>query len=119
MRRNLAALLLFLAVASTAPPALAHADLVAATPEPGSVVPTSPMEVRLSFSEEVEPRFSGFEIVGGDGRSLPVGEIAVEGKAMAAPLTETLAPGKYRVDWHVLSADGHSIEGSYSFEVQP
>lgn len=119
MRRNLGALLFSLAMAHSVSPALAHAQLVTALPAPDGVIATSPTEVRLSFSEEIEPRFSGFEVFDSDGRGLSAGEITVDGKAMAAPLSETPAPGEYRVDWHVLSADGHSIEGSYTFEVRP
>jgi methionine-rich copper-binding protein CopC len=30
-----------------------------------------------------------------------------------------LAPGRYRVRWHVVSVDTHRTEGEYSFSVEP
>ena len=42
--------------------ALAHAELVTATPAPKSVVGALPQEVTLSFSEPVEARFSLFKV---------------------------------------------------------
>src|SRR3954453_13630231 len=62
MQRRLVSLLLVLSIACSGSEALAHAELVSATPQVGSVITLSPSEVRLRFSESVEPRFSGVEI---------------------------------------------------------
>jgi methionine-rich copper-binding protein CopC len=35
------------------------------------------------------------------------------------PLSETLAPGAYTVEWHALSADGHKTNGAFTFTVKP
>ena len=60
-----------LALFGSAPPALAHAELRRAMPQPGSVVSTSPPEVRLQFSEGIEGRFSGLDVVASNGAGSP------------------------------------------------
>jgi methionine-rich copper-binding protein CopC len=37
---------------------------------------------------------------------------------LTVPLEQTLAPGTYQVDWHVVSVDGHKTKGSYHFSVK-
>jgi methionine-rich copper-binding protein CopC len=61
---------LSLALLGSAPPALAHAELLRAMPQPGSAIPTSPSEVRLQFSEGIEGRFSGVEVAGSNGKRI-------------------------------------------------
>lgn len=101
------------------PPARAHADLLRATPQAGSVVAKSPLEVRLQFSEGIEARFSRVEIIGAEGKRVTLGRSQVQGTAMVVPITEPLFPGRYQVNWRVLSADGHKTNGSFTFEVGP
>jgi methionine-rich copper-binding protein CopC len=36
--------------------------------------------------------------------------------SLIVPLSAPLPDGKYRVDWQVLSADGHKTTGTYTFE---
>ncbi|MER8549763.1 MULTISPECIES: copper homeostasis periplasmic binding protein CopC [unclassified Mesorhizobium] len=98
--------------------ALAHARLVEATPEINSTIAAPPTEIRLRFSEPIEARFSGIDLSGPDGAKITT-EIAVQDKDMVAPVSRSLAPGVYQVDWHVLSADGHKVKGNFKFEVRP
>ncbi len=37
---------------------------------------------------------------------------------LTVPLEQTLTPGTYQVDWHVVSVDGHKTKGSYHFSVK-
>ena len=37
---------------------------------------------------------------------------------LTVPLDQTLTPGTYQVDWHVVSVDGHKTKGSYHFSVK-
>ena len=101
--------------------ALAHAFLNQAVPPVDGTVARSPSEIRLTFSEGVEPRFSGIKIATSDGRAIATGPaIRDPGDdkqlVLAVP---PLAPGRYKVSWHVLSVDTHRTEGAYSFTVGP
>jgi copper resistance protein C len=101
--------------------ALAHAFLDQAAPPVGATVATPPKEIRLTFSEAVEPRFSGIEVATSDGQAIATGP-AIRDPAddkklvLAIPL---FASGRYRVRWHVVSVDTHRTEGEYTFTVGP
>jgi copper resistance protein C len=99
--------------------ALAHGLLIQTVPAAEAVVAEPPVEISLSFNEQIEARFSGIDLLGPDGAAIAIGEIAVIDKNMVAPVLDSLLPGVYQVDWHVLSADGHKVAGSYKFEVKP
>src|ERR1700732_3734094 len=108
-------------VAMTPTAALSHAFLNEAAPLVGGRVPASPKEIRLTFSEGIEPRFSGIDLTTGDGRAIATGAAAVDpanDKQLVLALPP-LAPGRYRVRWHVVSVDTHRTEGEYSFSVAP
>lgn len=99
--------------------ALAHGLLVQTAPAADAAVAQPPVEISLNFNENIEARFSGIDLVGPDGAIVATGEITVDDKNMVAPVLGSLVPGVYQVDWHVLSADGHKVKGSYRFEVKP
>jgi hypothetical protein len=110
-----------IAAIGTAPAAaLSHAFLDAAIPLVGGTTPASPKEIRLTFSEAIEPRFSGIDLVTEDGRAISTAQATVdprEDKQLVLALPP-LAPGRYRVRWHVVSVDTHRTEGEYSFAVE-
>ena len=108
-----------LALFGSAPPVLAHAELLRAMPQPGSAIPTSPSEVRLQFSEGIEGRFSGVEVAAPTGKRIATGRAHIQGTALVVPIIAPLPPGVYRVNWHVLSVDSHKTQGSFTFEVRP
>ncbi len=102
--------------------ALAHADLASADPAAGATVKTAPTEVSITFTEEVEPKFSTIQVLDAGGKRVD------DGKAHTAPDNEKLlsvglkplAPGTYKVIWHAMSADdSHKTKGNYVFTVKP
>jgi copper resistance protein C len=101
--------------------ALAHAFLDQAAPPVGGTVQTAPKEIRLTFSEGVEPHFSGIEVMASDGHAIATGPALRDpgdDKQLVVAMPP-LAPGRYRVRWHVVSVDTHRTEGDYSFTVGP
>jgi hypothetical protein len=121
LRRRLFLHLAAIAAIGTAPAAaLSHAFLDAAIPLVGGTVPASPKEIRLTFTEAIEPRFSSIDLVTEDGRAISTAQATVDprdDKQLVLPLPP-LAPGRYRVRWHVVSVDTHRTEGEYSFAVE-
>jgi copper resistance protein C len=101
--------------------ALSHAFLDAAAPLVGGTMSGPPPEIRLTFTEAIEPRFSGIDLTTGDGRTIATGAAVVDpGNDKQLVLTlPPLGPGRYRVRWHVVSVDTHRTEGEYSFAVEP
>ena len=44
--------------------------------------------------------------------------ITLNQKQLIVPLADSLKPGTYTVDWHVVSVDGHKTKGHYTFSVK-
>jgi copper resistance protein C len=114
---NIAAALA-LACASTA--ALAHAHLEKAIPAVGAAV-ASPSEIRLEFSEGVEPKFSKVSITG-PGGAVPLGAAKTESgdrAVLIVPISKPLSAGAYTVHWQAVSVDTHHTQGTFEFTVKP
>jgi copper resistance protein C len=107
-----------LAIAGSATPVFAHAFLQHAEPGAGATLSAPPKRIALSFTEKLEPVFSGVAVTDSSGHGVEAGAVLIGGNAMVAPL-RPLAPGTYRVTWHAVSVDTHRTEGAYSFTVKP
>lgn len=103
------------------PAAQAHAFLDHANPPVGSTVPTAPQQIRLSFTQGLEPAFSRVELATAQGQPIQTSPATVDpSDNMQLVLTvPRLAPGRYRVTWHVVSVDTHPTEGTFEFEIRP
>ena len=102
--------------------ASAHARLVHASPKVGEVVRRSPTEVRLWFSETIELPLSRVTLAPPGGPEVPTGRLALDPQdrhVVVTPLPAGLPPGPYRLNWRVISVDGHRTEGDFTFRVQP
>jgi len=99
----------------------AHAFLDHAEPAVGSTVHATPAEVRIWFSERLEPAFSTAELQDASGRRVGTQDATVDASdpALLRMAVPPLAPGRYRVKWHVLSVDTHVTEGDFTFTVAP
>jgi methionine-rich copper-binding protein CopC len=107
---------------SFSPAAIAHALLVKAVPAVGGTVSASPADIKITFSEAVEPRFSKIVVTGADGRSVETGAASVDPgnhAMLIVPIKASLQPGTYKVMWHAVSVDTHTTQGSFSFDVKP
>ena len=98
--------------------ASAHAELVSTSPTSGSVLPTSPNQIVLTFSESVDPVPDSIRVVAGDGSVVDIGGIRQDGgKTTIAADVPTLADGTYVVAWRAVSADSHPVAGAFTFSV--
>jgi len=110
-----------LAFACAATDAFAHAQLEKAAPPVGGTV-ASPTEIRLEFSEGVEPHFSGVTLTSAGGASVPLGAAKTEASnpaVLIVPITKALTAGAYTVHWHAVSVDTHHTQGTFQFTVKP
>jgi methionine-rich copper-binding protein CopC len=120
MRKTLHSIAASLPLALAATAAFAHAQLLKATPAVGGTV-ASATEIRLEFSEGIEPKFSKVTLTGTDGASVPLGQAKTEaGNAavLIVPISKTLAPGAYKVHWQAISVDTHHTQGTFDFSVK-
>jgi len=121
MLRTLRAVLRVTAFVAFASDALAHAFLDHAAPAVGSTVRTTPVAVRVWFTQEIEPAFSTIRVVDAKGNVIASSDKAVDASdrtLLRLPLPP-LPAGTYRVVWRVLSVDSHVTEGDFTFEIAP
>jgi methionine-rich copper-binding protein CopC len=100
--------------------ALAHSGLQRAEPPVGSTLKRPPSEVKLFFSERLEPAYSTVRVEDGGGVRVDKEDSRVD-RANPFLLRTTLSPlarGKYTVIWRVLSVDSHVTEGRFSFQIE-
>lgn len=129
-------------------PASAHAWLNASIPGADSTIGTAPKEIKLTYSEPVEIRFSIFKVykvnapAGADAHTLHAaadglvaadlmkrGDDAARSDAGVANTVRSstdvvvrlkdLEPGAYVLMWRVLSVDTHTTQGSFIFTYTP
>jgi copper transport protein len=121
MRR--AGLVGIVAAAALALPASAwaHAALLQTVPVASRTINTAPTEVRMRFSEPVEPRFAIVSVTDATGRQVTDGDPASapgSPQTLVTPL-QRVPEGWYLVFWRVISADGHPVRGAFTFAVGP
>ena len=105
--------------------AVAHPKLVSATPAANAVV-TKPTKITLAFSENLVAPLSGIDLTmtGMPGMAnhdpMPIKGFTskVDGKTLTVTVPRALPAGTYLLQWHVVAADQHRIEGKHSFTVR-
>jgi len=87
----------------------------------GSTVRTAPADVKLWFTERLEPAFSRVEVVNEAGERVDRADGAVDpsNPRLLRTTLVPLAPGRYRVLWRVVSVDSHVTEGDFAFRLAP
>ncbi len=100
--------------------AQAHAELLLASPAPGTGLAQAPAAVVIKFSEPLNLALSRIEVLdstGADVGSGPTEAVPGDAQAMRRPLG-LLPTGQYIVRWTSVSTlDGHILQGSYAFAV--
>lgn len=100
-------------------PAAAHADQVTMSPTAGSVLEVAPTQVVLGFSEKINPLGTVVVVIDPTGAQVQEGATEVSGQRVIARVQPFEVPGKYRVNYRIVSADGHAISGTRSFTYAP
>ena len=100
--------------------ALGHSGLQRAEPPVESTLKRPPREVKLYFSERLEPDYSTVQVRDGRGAQVDRLDPHVD---PANPLLlrvtlQSLEHGTYTVIWRVLSVDSHVTEGRFTFRVE-
>jgi copper resistance protein C len=118
MRALLAALVAATAL-SAASVVFAHPLLLESSPAADAVVPASPARVVLRFNNRIETRLSRVRLVDERGQRHALTVVPGETADRLVADAPVLAPGRYRVEWQVLSADGHVVGGRFAFRIAP
>jgi methionine-rich copper-binding protein CopC len=108
---------LFLALQS---PAWAHAFLDHSEPKVGSTVTNSPTEVKIWFTQELEPAFSSIQVNNPQGKEVDKKDVHLDAKdkSLLEVSLPQLPSGAYTVTWHAVSVDTHRTQGHFEFTVK-
>jgi copper resistance protein C len=120
LRVLLVAATLVAATLVAATPAAAHSLLLESDPKAETTVAAAPAQLSLRFNNRIEKRLCRVRLLPDRGAPRAL-DVAVDDGALdrlTAGLP-ALAPGLYRVEWQVLSTDGHVVSGFFKFRVAP
>jgi copper resistance protein C len=97
----------------------AHAFLKDANPGVGSTIQTSPSEVRIRFTENIEPAVSSIQVFNTSGKEVDKRDLHLDRSdhALLHISLPPLAAGTYKVTWRVVSVDTHVTNGDFTFRV--
>ncbi len=95
----------------------AHSHLEESFPKKGEMVTEPLKEITLTYETNIE-QASTFTLKDANGNPIPVSSIAVEGNKLVGKLDDKLANGSYTINWKIIGADGHILEGEIPFSIQ-
>lgn len=118
-RKLLSALLGALALAAVmlagVGPASAHDVAESSSPAAGATVATAPEQVSVTFNNNPLGLGAEFAVKDAAGKDWADGPVEIVDNVAAQKLKPGAPAGQYTVVWRVASADGHPIEGSFTF----
>ncbi|MGH1459812.1 MAG: copper resistance CopC family protein [Paracoccaceae bacterium] len=97
--------------------AMAHSPLDGTTPANQATVSEMPAQVRLNFKGDI--RLTRVSITHADTNStdMDLGDQTAFMQEFALPMHD-MGAGVYVIEWRGLGADGHALNGTFSFTVE-
>ena len=103
---------LFLFFLSFVHNAFAHTGLESSLPQNGETITEELKQVTLTFESKIE-QGSTLEVQNSSGEAIPIDNISLSDNQMTGNLLDSLQNGDYQVNWNIIGADGHPIEGNF------
>ncbi|WP_170410285.1 copper resistance CopC family protein [Ruegeria atlantica] len=106
----------FALISMLASSAFAHSSVDTTTPEDGATVAEVPSEISFNFADDI--RLTKVNMIHQEAHTvtLDLGDQTSFGRAFALPL-QSMGEGTYRIEWRGLGADGHAMQGEFTFTV--
>ena len=115
--RTLLALAAMFAVLVPGAPAWAHNALTEASPAKNAELKEAPDGVKLKFLQKLDPDYTVIAVTDAQKQKVATSEPKIDGGTGSVTFDEPLANGAYTVAYQVVSTDGHTVKGSYTFTV--
>jgi copper resistance protein C len=118
--RRLGVALALVSLALTPNIAAGHAVLQRSEPSVESKLRRSPDEVKLYFSERIEPAYSSVRVLNDQDARVDRRDSRVDrsNPTLLRATLPPLPPGRYKVVWRVLSIDADVTEGNFTFRIE-
>ncbi|WP_339226059.1 copper resistance protein CopC [Oceanobacillus sp. FSL K6-2867] len=116
MKRIVSTAIAVLLITCFSTSAFAHSHLHGSNPADGDVVTEPLEEIVLEFEGQIEEG-SIIEVTTTDGEAVEIEDIVIGDGTLTGMVAEPLANDEYQVTWSIISADGHPLEGEFSFAV--
>lgn len=108
-----AAVLLAMSISTSA---FAHSHLGGSNPADGDVVTEPLNEIVIEFDGQIE-QGSFIDVTTTEGQDVELQEINIGEGTLTGTVADPLPNDEYQVNWSIISADGHPLEGEFSFTV--
>ncbi|MFC0132966.1 copper resistance protein CopC [Massilia eurypsychrophila] len=98
----------------------AHTKVETAEPKADSELNEPPKEIRLHFSDTLEPAFTKIVLLDAKNVTIKLPKAVVDkadAKTVSAQLP-VLRAGQYLVRWSTMTRDSHKVKGEYRFNVK-
>jgi methionine-rich copper-binding protein CopC len=96
----------------------AHAIIVAARPAMNSSVAPGDLEIKLDFNSNIDRRRSRLRLKRPDGTEAAIALAPNAPPGVLAGRAEAKIAGRWKLNWQVLSLDGHITRGEVIFSVR-
>jgi copper resistance protein C len=97
----------------------AHAFLDHAEPKVGATIDASPKQVKVWFTEEIEPAFSKLQVMNAAGEEIDSKDAHLDDSdhRLLIVSVPALSNGEYKVIWSVVAKDTHRTHGDFKFTI--
>lgn len=116
MKRIFIAIGAVIAAMTISTSAFAHSHLGGSNPADGDVVTEPLNEIVLEFDGQIE-QGSFIDVKTTKGKEIKLQEMIIGDGTLTGTIDEPLPNDEYQVNWSIISADGHPLEGEFSFTV--
>jgi copper resistance protein C len=101
------------------PECWAHAFVDHTEPAVGSQIHAAPTQVKIWFTERLEPAMSKIQVFDASSREVDKRDAKIDpsNPALLTVSLPELKPGKYKVVWRAVSVDTHVTTGNFTFEL--
>jgi methionine-rich copper-binding protein CopC len=100
--------------------ALAHATLVKSDPPRRASLSSPPKQIQLWFNEKIEGSYASVTVLDSNKKSITENnpEVVLDDPKSVVLNIPQMEPGRYTVQYRVMSVDGHVIASSYDFSIK-
>ncbi len=117
-RLSLLIFVVALLLAARSGPALAHALVIASQPASNGEVTAGDVAVDLRFNSRLDRKRARLRLINAAGEAHDLTLQADDSPDHLRAMAGTLTAGEYRIEWYVLSPDGHVTRGNVPFKVK-